>query len=556
MKTIALLLLGCLAVASSYRVTLEEDVPVHDGKTSSWVRGVKPNPSHELTLTVAMRVEDENLNQLETILYEVSDPKHKNYGNHLTIDEITEVLNVPTGNVETVRSWFLNNGASKVISNPNRDMLTVTMPIVYVEKALQTTIHTFTHSKRKAARLHRASSTYSLPHDIAKHVNLIGELLQFPALRSEGLNNLQGSGNWGNTCTNPTCSGFVTPQVLMQAYKFPNASAAAKGNSMAVAEFQGQGWAQADNQAFTAACHRDVEVAANVGGTGPPGVEASLDIEYIAAVSPEIPLTVVYSSQYSLLNWANEITSNSSSALVHSVSYGNDEVQQSGRAYMLSVNTAFMKAGTSGRSILFASGDQGVCGRSGCGFFKKRFKPDFPGGSPYCTVVGGTNFHGAGIGEEEVWSAGGGGFSDNFPIPSYQASAVAGFKAKGGLPKQSLWNNTGRGYPDIAALGGTKTPYCIVSGGQFNGVAGTSAACPTAAGIFAKLNGVRLSAGKKPLGFLNPFIYQVGEKGFNDVTVGSNPGGGLNKVGFTAVAGWDAASGFGSPNFEKLAKLV
>lgn len=57
MKTIALLLLGCLAVASSYRVTLEEDVPVHDGKTSSWVRGVKPNPSHELTLTVAMRVE-------------------------------------------------------------------------------------------------------------------------------------------------------------------------------------------------------------------------------------------------------------------------------------------------------------------------------------------------------------------------------------------------------------------------------------------------------------------------------------------------------------------
>ena len=31
MKTIALLLLGCLAVASSYRVTLEEDVPVHDG---------------------------------------------------------------------------------------------------------------------------------------------------------------------------------------------------------------------------------------------------------------------------------------------------------------------------------------------------------------------------------------------------------------------------------------------------------------------------------------------------------------------------------------------
>ena len=88
-----------------------------------------------------------------------------------------------------------------------------------------------------------------------------------------------------------------------------------------------------------------------------------------------------------------------------------------------------MKAGVAGKSILFASGDQGVCGREGCGIFKKRFKPDFPGGSPYITVVGGTNFHNAGIGEEEVWNDGGGGFSDNFPIPQYQAKMVAAYKA-------------------------------------------------------------------------------------------------------------------------------
>merc|ERR1711865_3582 len=107
-----------------------------------------------------------------------------------------------------------------------------------------------------------------------------------------------------------------------------------------------------------------------------------------------------YSSEYSLLNWANSITSNSSSALVHSVSYGNDEAQQTSSEFMETCNTAFMKAGTMGRSILFASGDQGVCGREGCGFgiFKpKSAKPDFPGGSPYITVVGGTNFAGAGM---------------------------------------------------------------------------------------------------------------------------------------------------------------
>ena len=44
--------------------------------------------------------------------------------------------------------------------------------------------------------------------------------------------------------------------------------------------------------------------------------------------------------------------------LIHSVSYGNDEKQQTSTAYMNSVNVQFQKAGTRGLSVLFASGDQ------------------------------------------------------------------------------------------------------------------------------------------------------------------------------------------------------
>jgi tripeptidyl-peptidase-1 len=50
------------------------------------------------------------------------------------------------------------------------------------------------------------------------------------------------------------------------------------------------------------------------------------------------------------------------------------------------------------------------------------------------------------------------------------------------------------------------------------------------AGIFAVMNTRRLLAGKRPLGFLNPLIYQNPEA-FNDVTSGNN--------GFPAVGGWD-----------------
>merc|ERR1711972_582026 len=287
------------------------------------------------------------------------------------------------------------------------------------------------------------------------------------------------------------------------------------------------------------------------------GIEAELDIQYIKSVAPQLPLTVIYNNKYSLLNWANQISSMSDTPLVHSVSYGNDEIQQSSRQYMLTCNTAFMKAGARGISILFASGDQGVCGRSGCGLFRHaRFHPDFPAGSPYVTAVGGTDFVTQGvIGDETAWSSSGGGFSDNFPIPDWQKTAVAAYKASpdADLPPSKLWNNTGRGYPDVAALGGQVNPYCVATGGSFEGVAGTSASSPVAAGVFALLNGLRASQNKAPLGFLNPLIYQ-NPTAFQDVTSGVNGAG--RKYGFKAIKGWDAATGLGTPDYEALSKVV
>merc|ERR1712216_326182 len=169
-------------------------------------------------------------------------------------------------------------------------------------------------------------------------------------------------------------------------------------------------------------------------------------------------------------------------------------------------------------------------------------------------TVGGTDFVTDNIGDEMVWSAGGGGFSDTFPMPAYQQTVVKAYLADktADLPPASYFNASGRGYPDVAALGGQKTPYCV-NAGAFEGVAGTSASCPVVAGVFALLNDARLAAGKPALGFLNPFIYQ-NAAAFNDVTSGKNNAGIGN--GFTAIKGWDAATGMGTPNYEALVKAV
>ena len=268
----------------------------------------------------------------------------------------------------------------------------------------------------------------------------------------------------------------------------------------------------------------------------------------------------MYQGQYNLLKWADGVAALDDPPLVHSVSYGNDEAQQSGVDYMRTANEAFMKLGARGISVLFASGDQGVCGREGCGFSAKhtRYHPDFPASSPYITAVGGTDFlTKTVIGDETAWPDGGGGFSDTFAIPDYQQAAVAAYKrsANATLPPQAYWNATGRGYPDVSALAGEQNPYCIGVGSMMMGIAGTSAATPVVAAIFARLNAARLGAGGKPLGFLNPWIYK-NAAAFNDVTHGVNDEGSKTHGGFAASAGWDPATGVGTPNFAAMLKAL
>lgn len=555
-------LLALVIGAHASWVQMEPSVQPYNPENSMWVLREKAPADHSISLTVALKIDEDRRAELEKIFWEVSDPKHENYGKHRSVQDITKLLDTSSmaARREAVKKYFLDMGATSVEANANGDMFTLELPVSAAEKALKTTLAFFTHSERKELRITRASGVYHLPEDVASHISVVGELLQFPRLRLPSLTNLKGTGGWPNACSAAGCNGLVTPAVLAERYKLPKANASdGKPSTMAVAEFQGQYFQNKDLSAFGTACHVDCKVDKVIGGDSPSGgVESELDIEYIKAVAPEVPLTFIYNGEYSLLKWVNQITSMSDAPLVHSVSYGNDEVQQSSTEYMYTCNTAFMKAGTLGLSILFASGDQGVCGRSGCGtLFHARFHPDFPAGSPYITSVGGTDFAGANIGDETAWSASGGGFSDTFGIPDFQKDAVAAYKASpdANLPPQKLWNNTGRGYPDVAALGGTKTPYCVNVNGMFAGVAGTSAACPVVAGVFAKLNGLRAAQSKAPLGFLNPFIYQ-NAAAFQDVTSGVNTGSNMRKYGFKAIKGWDAATGWGTPDYEALSKVV
>jgi len=85
-------------------------------------------------------------------------------------------------------------------------------------------------------------------------------------------------------------------------------------------------------------------------------------------------------------------------------------------------------------------------------------------------------------------------------------------------------------------------------------VSGTSCASPTVAGIISLLNDLRLQDGKPPLGFINPLLYSQLASSLTDIVTGSNPG--CDSKGFPAKAGWDPATGLGTPNYDKMAAVV
>jgi len=283
-----------------------------------------------------------------------------------------------------------------------------------------------------------------------------------------------------------------------------------------------------------------------------PGMEANLDTQYIMGVAQNVPTWFVstggeHDGQEPFLVWIVNMINTTNSPWVHSVSYGDYENSLT-VDYMTRVNEEFQKFGAQGRSLLFASGDDGV----GCNDTCTEFVPNFPTTSPYVTSVGGIYWDGTNLIGDSISS---GGFSDQFGATSYQSSAVMAYlkNQASNLPPSSYWNMSGRAFPDVASI---SENVIIVYEQSPVGVGGTSCAAPVWSAIISLFNDARMTAGKSSLGFLNTFLYQTfsaNPDAFIDITSGNNGEGCCNDgEGFDAAPGWDPVTGLGAPNFPTL----
>ncbi|KAK9417389.1 putative Peptidase S53 domain-containing protein [Seiridium unicorne] len=254
---------------------------------------------------------------------------------------------------------------------------------------------------------------------------------------------------------------------------------------------------------------------------------------------------------------------------VISISYGEQESDLPAYYQQRQCNE-FLKLGLQGVSIFVASGDTGVAGYSGSGSANgclkngKVFSPTQPNSCPWLTNVGSTYIPaGSTVNDPEVATTSfgsGGGFSNVFPVPDYQAAAVQtyydtakptyAYYTNGSYETSTgVYNRDGRGIPDVAANGDNIAVYVK---GRLGTEGGTSAASPIFAAVVTRINEERLAAGKSPVGFVNPTLYE-NPGVLNDIVTGNNPGCGTK--GFSCAKGWDPVTGLGTPNYPKMLDL-
>src|SRR2546425_10197548 len=316
-------------------------------------------------------------------------------------------------------------------------------------------------------------------------------------------------------------------------------------------------------------------------------IETSLDVEYAHAMAPgaNIVLDVAATSSGNAINDAETAAIAAYPGAIFSQSFGipeiflhanNGQVLQAQANYANGVSvgdTFFASAGDTGADFGFGvamsnfpSSDlhnTAVTGTQGLPYNATGTLTPCPA-SQVCTsglstymgpcVLGRTtipNCTPVGYGGEQVWNepqfgaATGGAPSLLFGVPSYQAGL--GLSARG---------------PDVAYNAAVDGGVLVVNTSVLGFtvlfiVGGTSAGSPQWAGIIALANQARANLGKGLIGNPNTALYSIYHNtpryaaDFHDITMGNDTLAG-STVGFSAITGYDLASGIGSPIVDQL----
>jgi kumamolisin len=532
----------------------------------------RSDPDQNITVSIFAR---QNPSPPKAVVDKAHDLDHQPISarRYLTSAEFNQLYGAASGDLKKIETFAkASNLKVSDASVPKRRVM-VSGRLGDIEQAFGVQLNEFEHER--IGRFRGREGRIYVPEALYGVIQGVEGLDTRPAGRPHRIRgHFEGSTAKAGAAPVPPWTGTFFPPQVASLYSYPDGFDGT-GQNMAIFAFNGgdspdpRGGYSADalNTYFTTVLKGKMPsltaiVVQGPGNTPGPDTNASsdngdstgevmLDICVAGSVAPGAKL-FVYFTEFTNQGWLealHEAITDSNNISVISISYGNPEADPRSswtKAGATLVNEAMAAARAKGITICCASGDDGSSDQGTRGAHA-----DFPASSPWVLGVGGTKLKATdgpspSIASEVVWNelniprpagAGGGGVSAWFPKPTYQVAA-------GVPPAADPPHRIGRGVPDVAAVADPLTGVVIihVSGAKLEPIGGTSAAAPLWASLIARLNqglGARV-------GFLNPTLYASCATGvLNDITIGNNGA-------YEAGPGWDACTGFGTPNGNRL----
>jgi tripeptidyl-peptidase-1 len=155
---------GALSVPySDYMVKDTHHVP----RSFRWIR---PAPKdHMVNLKIGLK--QSKFDELEKHLYEVSDPYYERHGQHLSAEEVNELIKPSEETTTLVRTWLKLHGISDGLDLCSAgDWLNVKLPVGSIESLLNTEYSVYRHVD--GTELIR-TTRWSLPIHLHEHITII-----------------------------------------------------------------------------------------------------------------------------------------------------------------------------------------------------------------------------------------------------------------------------------------------------------------------------------------------------------------------------------------------
>jgi len=478
---------------------------------------------------------------LKNFLSDVYNPASPTFRHFLTVSEFTERFGPSQEDYDAVVEFAKAHGFTVVGGTRDGMEVQIKGPVSAIESAFHVGMRTYRHPTENrtfyapnqeptpdlTVRLWHVSGldNYSIPHPLLIKRS---DFAQANGIRAESLV------SHATTGSGPSASFLGSD---MRAAYYGGTALTGAGQNLGLLEYEGTDLADLTTYFKNAGQTNKVPITLlSVDGTSTSCVsprcddtEQTLDMTQALGMAPGLASLVMYvgSSDTAIIS---AMTSHNPLPTTIGCSWGWTPADPS------TLDPYFQRMAAQGQNFFAASGDSSTWSRR---------NEAWPADDAYVVSVGGTDLMTAMAGgpwmSETAWTDSGGGISpDSIAIPSWQ-------QLSGVINSSNKGSTTLRNGPDVAANANFTYYVCAdQTTCTANEYGGTSFAAPLWAGYIALVNQQRVLNGDGTIGFLNPTIYAQNVTtsyalNFHDITSGTSGS-------YSAVAGYDLVTGWGSPN--------